>query len=94
MRRKAESIEVRKKTEIATALQIDRHTVGKFYDMIRAEIDQQKRNEEPQRKLVVENGIYRIRLVPMGGISEHKFKPIEMTVDINDEKNAMHLQSE
>ena len=86
--------EVRKKTEIATALQIDRHTVGKFYDMIRAEIDQQKRNEEPQRKLVVENGIYRIRLVPMGGISEHKFKPIEMTVDINDEKNAMHLQSE
>ena len=80
--------EVRKKTEIATALQIDRHTVGKFYDMIRAEIDQQKRNEEPQRKLVVENGIYRIRLLPMGGISEHKFKPIEMTVDINDEKKC------
>lgn len=86
--------EVRKKTEIATALQIDRHTVGKFYDMIRAEIDQQRSNEEPQRKLVVENGIYRIRLVPKGELSEREFKPIEMTVDVNNEKNAMHLQSE
>lgn len=86
--------DVRKKTEIATALQINRHTVGKFYDMIRAEIDQQRRNEEPQRKLVVENGIYRIRLVPMRELSEREFKPIEMTVDVNDEKNAMHLQSE
>ncbi len=86
--------DVRKKTEIASALQINRHTVGKFYDMIRAEIDQQRRNDEPQRKLVVENGIYRIRLVPKGELSEREFKPIEMTVDVNDKKNAMHLQSE
>ena len=86
--------DVRKKTEIATALQIDRHTVGKFYDTIRAEIDQQKRLEEPQRKLVVENGIYKIRLVPNGELSERGFKPIEMTVDVDEEENAMHLQSE
>lgn len=86
--------DVRKKTAIATALQINRHTVGKFYDTIRAEIDQHRRLEEPQRKLVVENGIYRLRLVPTGELSEREFKPIEMTVDVNDEKNAMHLQSE
>ena len=86
--------DVRKKTEIATVLQIDRHTVGKYYDAIRAEIDQQKRLEEPQRKLVVENGIYKIRLVPMGELSERGFKPIEMTVDVDDGENAMHLQSE
>ena len=86
--------DVRKKTEIAAALQINRHTVGKFYDTIRAEIDQQKRLEEPQRKLVVENGIYKIRLVPNGELSERGFKPIEMTVDVDEEENAMHLQSE
>lgn len=61
---------------------------------IRAEIDQQKRLEEPQRKLVVENGIYKIRLVPNGELSERGFKPIEMTVDVDEEENAMHLQSE
>ena len=86
--------EVRKKTEIAEALQINRHTVSKYYDAIRAEIDQQKRLEEPQRKLVVENGIYKIRLVPMGVLSERGFKPIEMTVGVDEEENAMHLQSE
>lgn len=86
--------DVRKKTEIATALQIDRHTVGKFYDVIRSEIDQKKRLEEPQRKLVVENGIYKIRLVPSEELSERGFNPIEMTVDVNEEENAMHLQSE
>ena len=86
--------DVRKKTEIAAALQINRHTVGKFYDAIRAEIDQKKRLEEPQRKLVVENGIYKIRLVPMGELLERGFKPIEMTVDVNEEESAMHLQSE
>ena len=86
--------DVRKKTAIATALQINRHTVGKFYDTIRAEIDQHRRLEEPQRKLVVENGIYRLRLVPTGELSEREFKPIEMSVDVNDNKNAMHLQSE
>ncbi len=86
--------DVRKKTEIATALQINRHTVGKFYDAIRAEIDQQKMLEEPQRKLVVENGVYKIRLVPMGELSNRGFKTIEMIVNVNDEKNVMHLQSE
>lgn len=86
--------DVRKKTEIAAALQINRHTVGKFYDAIRAEIDQKKRLEEPQRKLVVENGIYKIRLVPMGELLERGVKPIEMTVDVNEEESAMHLQSE
>jgi len=76
--------EIRKKTEIASALKIDRHTVGKYYDMIRAEIDQKKRIEEPQRRLVVENGRYRIRLIPVGETSEQGFSPIEMTADVNE----------
>ena len=43
---------------------------------------------------MVENGIYKIRLVPMGELLERGFKPIEMTVDVNEEESAMHLQSE
>ena len=38
--------EVIKKTEIAKSLQINRHTVGKYYDMIRAEIEQQREKEQ------------------------------------------------
>ena len=52
--------------------------------MIRAEIDQKKRIEEPQRRLVVENGRYRIRLIPVGETSEQGFSPIEMTADVNE----------
>ena len=76
--------EVRKKTEIASALKVDRHTVGKYYDIIRAEIDQQRRIAEPQRRLVVENGRYRIRLIPVGDTAEQGFSPIDMTIDVNE----------
>ena len=43
-------------------MQIDRHTVSKYYDEIRAEIDQQHRLEEPQRRVVVENGRIRLKV--------------------------------
>jgi len=74
--------EVRKKTEIAEALKINRHTVGKYYDMIRAEIDQQRREEEPQRRVVVENGRLRVKVVPSPELLEKGFKEFEMTVDV------------
>ena len=38
--------DVIKKTEIAKSLQINRHTVSKYYDMIRAEIEQQREKEQ------------------------------------------------
>ena len=69
--------EVRKKTEIAEALKINRHTVGKYYDMIRAEIDQQRREEEPQRRVVVENGRLRVKVVPSPELLEKGIKAFE-----------------
>ena len=64
--------EVRKKTEIAASLQIDRHTVSKYYDAIRAEIDQQHYLEEPQRRVVVENGRIRLKLGSFPELLEKK----------------------
>ncbi len=66
--------EVRKKTEIAEALHINRHTVGKYYDMIRAEIDQQRRETEPQRRVVIENGRFRLKVVPFPELLEKEDK--------------------
>ncbi len=74
--------EVRKKTEIAEALKINRHTVGKYYDMIRAEIDLQRREEEPQRRVVIENGRLRVKVVPSPELLEKGFKEFEMSVDV------------
>ena len=69
--------EVRKKTEIAEALQINRHTVSKYYDVIRAELDQQRREEEPQRRVVVENGRLRVKVVPSPELLEKGIKAFE-----------------
>lgn len=66
--------EVRKKTEIAEALQINRHTVSKYYDVIRAELDQQRRKEEPQRRVVAENGRLRVKVVPSPELLEKGIK--------------------
>lgn len=74
--------EVRKKTEIADALKINRHTVCKYYDMIRAEIDLQRREEEPQRRVVIENGRLRVKVVPSPELLEKGFKEFEMSVDV------------
>lgn len=69
--------EVRKKTEIAEALQINRHTVSKYYDVIRAELDQQRREEEPKRRVVVENGRLRVKVVPSPELLEKGIKAFE-----------------
>ena len=45
------------------ALKINRHTVCKYYDMIRAEIDLQRREEEPQRR--VRQPLSRVLLLPL-----------------------------
>lgn len=55
--------DVKKKTEIAEALQINRHTVGKYYDSILAEIEQQHETKEPQKKIVIENGKIVVRVI-------------------------------
>lgn len=62
--------DVRKKTEIALALKIDRHTVGKYYDEIRAELDCRSRLATLQRRIVVENGKIVIKLVPSQELSD------------------------
>ena len=74
--------EVRKKTEIADALKINRHTVSKYYDMIRTEIDQQRREKEPQRRVVVENGRLRVKVTPSPGLLEKGFTEFDMSVDV------------
>lgn len=73
--------EVRKKTEIAEALQINRHTVSKYYDVIRAELDQQQREKEPQRRVVVENGRLRVKVVPSPELIERGIKAFEFDLD-------------
>lgn len=62
--------EVKKKTEIADALQINRHTVSKYYDMISSEIDKQRCEDGPQRKVVIENGRLVIKMVPSSESAE------------------------
>lgn len=62
--------EIRKKTEIAAALNIDRHTVGKYYDEICAELDYNSRIATPQRRIAVENGKIVIKIVPSQELSD------------------------
>ncbi len=56
--------EIRKKTEIADALQINRHTVGKYYDRILAEIDQPEHEKKPQYRVIMENG----KIIKVSGV--------------------------
>ena len=59
---------VRKKTEIADALQIDRHTVGKYYDKIRAELEMAHPDKMLRRIIVDEKGKLQVRMVAISDI--------------------------
>ena len=71
--------DVRKKTEIALALKIDRHTVGKYYDEIRTELDCKSRLATPQRRIVVENGKIVIKLVPSQELSDQLLDAVKLS---------------
>ena len=60
--------DVRKKTEIASALQIDRHTVGKYYDKIRSEFEMAKTDQMLRRIVVDEKGNLQVRMVAISEI--------------------------
>lgn len=84
---------VRKKTEIASALQIDRHTVGKYYDKIRLELETVQHNRMLRRIVVDENGKLQVRMVAISEILEGIDPNIEFDVDDKhenpDEPNAV-----
>ena len=71
--------EIRKKTDIATALRIDRHTVGKYYDEIRAELDCKSRLATHQRHIVVENGKIVIKTVPSQELSDQLLNSVKLS---------------
>ena len=70
---------IRKKTDIATALRIDRHTVGKYYDEIRAELDCKSRLATHQRHIVVENGKIVIKTVPSQELSDQLLNSVKLS---------------
>lgn len=74
--------EVIKKTEIAEALQINRHTVSKYYDMIRDEIDRQRCENEPQRRVVIENGRILVKVTPSMDLLEKGFTKFDVSDDV------------
>ena len=50
--------------------------------MIRTEIDQQRREKEPQRRVVVENGRLRVKVTPSQELLEKGFTEFDMSVDV------------
>lgn len=71
--------EIKKKTEIAAALKIDRHTVGKYYDQIRAELDRKSRLVTPQRRIMVENGRIVVKMIPSQELSEQLIDDVKLS---------------
>lgn len=79
--------EIRKKTEIAAALHIDRHTVAKYFDSIRAEMENPRTTEEPQRQIVIENGKIVVRLAPSQGLSDQILDELKISSETSKHKN-------
>ena len=79
--------EIRKKTEIAAALHIDRHTVAKYFDSIRAKMDNPRTTEDPQRQIVIENGNIVVRLAPSQGLSDQILDELKISSETSKHKN-------
>lgn len=79
--------EIRKKTEIAAALHIDRHTIAKYFDSIRAEMDNPRTTEETQRQIVIENGRIVVRITPSQGLSDQILDELKILSETSKRKN-------
>ena len=79
--------DVNKKSEIAAALHIDRHTVAKYFDSIRAEMENPRTTEEPQRQIVIENGKIVVRLAPSQGLSDQILDELKISSETSKHKN-------
>ena len=84
---------VRKKTEIADALQIDRHTVGKYYDKIRLELETVQHNKMLRRIVVDENGKLQVRMVAiseiLAGVTPNDRSDVDDKRENLDEPNSV-----